>query len=274
MIKRILLGLAGTPFSHAAIRQAVDVASQCQGEVTAVTIVDIRRLAAIAALHGGPQMFGREAQRVAVSRSALEEALRLFESSCRAAKVAYSIREEQGEPFTQLLRAVRFHDMVVFGLRSLFEYELRVEPRDALVELVSSGVQPLLAMSQAYRPIERVLVAYNGSHESAKAMKRFVQSGLWPQAAVGLVTFEAEPSERGQQLLDDAADYCQAHGRTPTQHLIRGVPETALLPFATGWQADMIVMGGSGRRALLSRLMGETTLHAVQHADRPLFLSQ
>jgi nucleotide-binding universal stress UspA family protein len=43
---------------------------------------------------------------------------------------------------------------------------------------------------------------------------------------------------------------------------------------ATLWQADMIVLGNSARSLLMKRVLGETALHIIRNADRPLFLSQ
>lgn len=39
-MKRILVGLAGTPYTPVAIRRALELAQQHQAEVTAVTLMD------------------------------------------------------------------------------------------------------------------------------------------------------------------------------------------------------------------------------------------
>ena len=47
-----------------------------------------------------------------------------------------------------------------------------------------------------------------------------------------------------------------------------------LLPYAQDWDADLIVVGNSAQSLLLRKLFGETALHLIRHADRPLFLCQ
>ena len=43
-------------------------------------------------------------------------------------------------------------------------------------------LRPLITVSSKHRRISNVLIAYSGSMESAKAMKRFAQLRLWPDA--------------------------------------------------------------------------------------------
>ena len=153
----------------------------------------------------------------------------------------------------------------------VFEHGVIDEPSDALVRLVTEGVRPILAVSGQYRPIRKVLVAYSGSMESARAMRAFVQSRLWPDATVRIVAFDKSADE-ARQLLGDAAEYCRAHGIEPQCEQAAGNPRDALLPYAARSRgADLIVIGNSARRLLMQRLFGETALAVMRRADRPIF---
>ena len=55
MIKRILVGLGGTPFTTTAIRYAVELAKVHQAEVLGVTVTDRRRLGALTKSSGSAQ---------------------------------------------------------------------------------------------------------------------------------------------------------------------------------------------------------------------------
>ncbi len=44
MIKRILLGLGGTPYTSIAIRRAADLAKRFEAEVTSLTVIDVKGL--------------------------------------------------------------------------------------------------------------------------------------------------------------------------------------------------------------------------------------
>ena len=167
----------------------------------------------------------------------------------------------------------RYHDIVVCGLGHLFEHGVVEEPPAELVKLVQSGVRPLIAVTPEYRPIHRVLIAYSGSMESAKAMKRFIQLQLWPNVKIRIATFGNKP-EKANALLAEARKYCGYHGLNVETEHVEAPPKRAILPYADQWHADVIVMGNSNRNLLLRRVFGETMLYAVKHADRPLFLAQ
>lgn len=105
-------------------------------------------------------------------------------------------------------------------------------------------------------------------------MKRFVQFRLWPDAKLQIVCFAEGITEAPLQLLTDAKEYCQAHGFDVEDKVLSGTAPERLLPYATEWKADMIVLGNSVRSVLLRKVIGDTTLHVIRNAEIPLFLSQ
>ena len=64
MIKRILVGLAGTPYTDTAIRRAVELAKAHEAEVTGVTVVDVQKLSMV-----GPVPIGAEVAAVAAKEA-------------------------------------------------------------------------------------------------------------------------------------------------------------------------------------------------------------
>lgn len=240
------------------------LAKQFEAEITGMTVVDVKSLTKEMA-----------ARRVHVTKEKIEEAISEFESACAVDGIKYHVkREEREDPFDLMISLARYHDLMIFGLRSIFEYDISFEePKDTLARLISAGVRPIIAVSDKFRPIQKVLIAYSGSMESAKTMKRFVQLRLWPDVKLKIVTFYGS-EEKARGLLYDASEYCRAHGFHVESESNPGSPKDFLLPIATYWQADMIVMGNSARNLLVKRLIGETALHIIRNADRPLFLCQ
>ncbi|MBI5664728.1 MAG: universal stress protein [Nitrospirae bacterium] len=278
MIKRILLGLGGTPYTSVAIQRAVGLAKRFEAEITGVTVLGLDRLTKMHIAQD--ETIPAAIHRVFLTRKRVEEAISAFESACAAEGIKCQVKQEEKESsFDLMISLARYHDLMIFGLRSIFEYNVSVvdltieEPRDTLARLISAGVRPIIAVSDKFRPVQKVLIAYSGSMESAKTMKRFVQLRLWPDAKLKIVTFQRS-EEKARQLLYDASEYCRAHGFHVESESNPGAPKDFLLPMATLWQADMIVMGNSAHNLLVKRLIGETALHIIRNADRPLFLCQ
>lgn len=274
MIKRILLGLGGTPFTPAAIRHAVELAQVHQAEVLGVTVLDRRRLGALTKASGTSRDVAHEVNRLEDIEKRQEQAIESFESACRDAGVGFSVTRESGDAFEKMISQARYYDLMIFGLRSLFECDfVNAAASDVLMRLVSRGVRPILAVSQDWRPVHRVLLAYSGSMESAKAIKRFVHMQLWSDLAFKVVTFEHSP-EVARELLDDVAGYCRAYGYEIEFEHVPGSAQKLLLQQAADWNADLIVVGNSAKHLWLKKLLGETAMHVLRNATIPLFLSQ
>jgi nucleotide-binding universal stress UspA family protein len=277
MLKRILVSLGGSEYASVAIRRGIELAERHGARLTGVTVADVRRLRRVGpvAIGGGEEAHRLREHRLETTRKRVEEAIDEFETACRAAGVEYGVRREQGDPFQLMISCARYHDLMICGLRSVFEYgELGdddYEPSRMLSRLIGGSARPLIANSDEYRPIRRVQIAYSGSVESAKTMKRFVQFRLWPEMTLRIVTF-CRSEEDGRRCSADAVEYCRVHGFEPEVQRYSGKPHKGLLSEAADWKADMIVLGTPARSLLARRVFGETALHVIRGADRPLFL--
>jgi nucleotide-binding universal stress UspA family protein len=275
MIKRILVALSGSPFTDAAIEHALELARSQEAELTGVTDVDLGKVANV-----GPVPMGAGAaahdlieHRLQLAEQQVEDAIRRFEKATADARGPCNVVRETGSPFERLIDLWRYHDLVVAGLRGLFEYGVIHNPDDLLLRLISRGVRPILAVSRQRREIRRVLVAYHGSLEAAKTMKHFVQMSLWPDVEMQIVCFEKD-REEADRLLADAAAYCALYGYNAETLCLDGSPRDGLLEHAAEIGADMIVLGCASRARLFKHLLGDVTLHAIRHAEIPLFLAQ
>jgi nucleotide-binding universal stress UspA family protein len=275
MIKRILLGLGGTPFTDVAIQRAVELSKLHGALITGITVVDTKSLKQVGPVPPGGTAFAAKLRetRLAISEERIDGAIEQFKSQCTAADIPFAVERETGDPFETMIAHSRYNDVTIFGLKSLFDYGFTMESRDALIRLVSQGVRPIIAVSPEFRNIRKVLIAYSGSMESAKAMRRFVQLNLWPGVQLRIVHFGPR-SENSDQLLTDAGSYCRDHGYPSETDLVEGSPRTQLIEYAREHDRDMIVMGNSIRSLLMRHLLGDTVLNTIQLSDRPLFLAQ
>jgi nucleotide-binding universal stress UspA family protein len=180
---------------------------------------------------------------------------------------------EKGEPFSVFSKMSRYHDLMVFGMRSVFEHDVIDDPQDALMQLIKCGVRPLIAAAQGVGPIRKVLIAYSGSTESANSMKQFVQMRLWNDIKIRIVTYEEKRPE-ARQLLGDAASYCMEYGYEVDTDLVPGHAKKELVKYAEHWGADLVVAGNSARNLLQRQFFGDTAINLIEKSTRPLFLSQ
>lgn len=280
MIKRVLLGIGGTPFTSVAIQRAVELCRLHEAQLTAVTVVDEQRLGScvgFAPASAGAAAVELHEHRLAVTRERIEEAVESLKVACEESKVQVAIYREQGSPFELMVDYARYHDLSVFGLRSMFEHELLgssdVKPADILNRMVIGGVRPIVAVSERFRSIRRVLIAYSGSVRAAEAMKQYVRLRPWPDVTLRILACGNGETD-AERCLNDALIYCRQHGHKPDLNARPGSPSTEILAEAAAWDADLIVLGGSRRGPFSRAMFGTTALHVIRNADRPLFLGR
>jgi nucleotide-binding universal stress UspA family protein len=274
MIRRILVGLSGPSQAEALVPHAIDVAARHGAALTGAATVDLAELENVGPvpLGGGAAASELREHRVQTAIRERDAAVATLALAAEAAGVACRIVAAEGPSEPLLVDLSRYHDLTLLPLPETRGDEPADAPEE-LVRLISHGVRPILAVAVEPRPIERILVAYSGSMESAKAMKHLVQLRPWPDAALRVVTFGQAEDER-RQLLDQAAEYCAAHGFAVETDWVDGAAQAELLSYAQGWGADLIVAGNSGRSLLARKILGDTALELLRQADRSLFLAQ
>lgn len=278
MLKRILIGVTGAPGTEAQIAWALDLAERHGASVTALSAVNRDQLRRVGPVPPGAIHYAEHLGQDRIERSlaAAEQAIEKFSAACSGAAVRLRVLREEGDPFEHLIEAWRYADLCLLQARGWFDHGLIPEPESALLRLISQGMRPLLAVPDTVRAVRKVLIAYNGSLESAKAMKQFLQAPLWQGLETHLVCVGApKTGEDVQVLLADAADYSRDHGVEP--HLSNprrpAVAWQALLGHAAEIGADVLVLGSSHRRVLLSHRFGRNAINLIRAAEIPLFLS-
>jgi nucleotide-binding universal stress UspA family protein len=275
MVKRVLVALSGTPFTPIAVKWAIELAQRQGASLTGVTVVDTERLSDVGPVPIGGSAAARSLaeHRVAVTQQQIEEEIAGFEKACTDASVSHVVDRERGDPFELLVELWRYHDLTIIGLRGLFEYGVVHNPDDQVIQLMRHGVRPIFAVSPEHRPVNRVLVSYSGSMESAMAIKSFAQLGLFPEATVKIVCFGFE-EPKAMPLLIDATAYLRAHGFEPEAESLPGTAKKGLLAYSQEWNADLVVMGSTSRSRLAEMVWGGAVQEALMHAGVPLFVSQ
>lgn len=274
MLKKILVGLGDLKFSHSATKTAIDLAVRHDAKLTAVTLVDPDRYAAgPIPIGGGEAAKELRDHRLQITQEIVEQSIEQFKRTCKQEDVAFEVIREQGDSFECMVECSRYHDLTVCGLRNLFDHGVLEEPPHELIRLIEGGVRPVVAVGPEYQSINRVLIAYSGSNESARTMKRFAQMNLWPDCTLRVVSFDKDES-LGEERLQEAKDYLAAHEIEAETEWVDGSAKDHLLTYSTGWDADLIVMGNSARNFFIRRIFGETMMNIITTADLPLFLGQ
>jgi len=140
-----------------------------------------------------------------------------------------------------------------------------------LERIVRASHKPVFVASRAFRPISKVLVAYDGGASAMKAVDHFARSSLFQGLAVHVVTVGSATPEVTKGL-EDARAMLRAAGIEADSSILPGQPETALGKLVDEAQFDMLVMGAYGHSRIRSLIIGSTTTAMIRSCKVPVVL--
>ena len=140
-----------------------------------------------------------------------------------------------------------------------------------LERILRSAHKPVLVASRAFRPIEKVLVAFDGGTSALKAVDHMARSPVFQGLTVHVVTVGSASAEVTQGL-ENAQATLRAAGIMAETSTLSGQPETALARLVEDAGFDMLVMGAYGHSRIRSLIIGSTTTAMIRACKVPLLL--
>lgn len=250
MLNSLLLYLEDDCRAETVIRFGVDLAKRTKARVRGVTLIDTRAAeqallnesAALVNLLNAGQVMAEHGQ------SRLRNAL---SAVCLKAKLNFDVRNFVGDPMQVLRREARFSDLLITaGCASADSAGLKSTD---ITDLLSSGSHPILMLHPEQRVINRILLAYDGSDASGRAIRSYFNLGINSNAEHRLLAF-GDTVLTAKAALRDMAEYCFYRRSDLETGYVVGKSRKILGPYAQKWQADLVVIGVNKTSWLARRL--------------------
>ncbi len=279
MIKKILVALDPDSDTAIATRYAIEIAQTHGAAVTGLAIIDTKRIEAETRGGGIGSMHYAEKMRKSLVEESRETAQRLlsdFEGEVKKAEVAFDEYIREGASYERIEEEMKYHDLLVIGKTPHFYYAHPNETTQTLAKVVKSIIGPTLVVGEAHADIKRVLVAYDGSTASARAMRRFIH--LVPFGAdisIDLFHMYSSDTEAAQSelMLRKAAAYLEAYGYHPLVRSVKGEDAAAEIKAHVGHAgADAIIAGAHSVSKIKKMVFGSTTGSLLDACPVPIFL--
>tara|TARA_R110002167_G_scaffold223876_1_gene429237 strand:- start:239 stop:1093 length:855 start_codon:yes stop_codon:yes gene_type:complete len=282
-MNKLIALIDGSIYTHSVCDHAAWVAGRTGAAVELMHVLGRREIASAPANLSGNITLGAQTalleelsaldeQRAKLAqkrgRAILGDAKALVEAA-GVAEVTTKLRiDDVVETVTQFEGEV---DMVMIGKRGEAADFAKLHLGSNLERIVRSCHQPVFVASRAFKPIEQILVAYDGGASSMKAVDHIARSPLFAGLTCRLLSVGPETAE-SRKRLGDAEAVLRAGGYTVDAALLPGQPEAVIAQVVEAEGIDLLVMGAYGHSRIRSLIIGSTTTEMLRSCKIPVVL--
>lgn len=183
-----------------------------------------------------------------------------------------SIVQRHGNLYETLLEMESNIRVLILGLRGedhegeTFSIGAQVE------EIIRSLHVPILLINQAFKVPQKILIAYDGSASSKKALEMVGKEPLFTNVERHIVNVHKN-KETSEALLHEACSLLGKYTSAKVQSIsLQGEPVDALVAYQESMHIDLMAMGAFSHHRLRDALMGSFTLKLLAQTKKPLLL--
>ena len=139
--------------------------------------------------------------------------------------------------------------------------------------IVRSSHKPCLVTSRQFKPIERVLVAYDGSPSSEKMLQFIADSAIFEGLELHIVTVAKSATDQTAiARMESAKQSAQQAGFEPVCSAIEGHSEKVIANYVTEQDISLLLMGAYGYSRIRHLVIGSTTAQILRSSHIPVLL--
>lgn len=194
-----------------------------------------------------------------------------FNQRCEAAGVEGKLAIEVGGIARKICERNRWTDLMVVNLAYPPPLEPAAKLSSGFRTLIRRCGRPLLAVPGVVSPLDRALLAYDGSPKANEAL--YIATYLADLWHIALVVVTVLDNGRiPADTLSRAQNYLEAHNVQATYVEARGpVPETILKTCEEN-ACNLVIMGGYGYGPILEVVLGSAVDHVLRISQQPTLI--
>lgn len=274
-IKDILVHADNTDTFETRLKYALELGRKNDAHLTALYVIPKFPIPAYVGVPMDPVTF----QEIRDSERQMAESVKTkFESITANQDCNVEWRVEEGDPTHFLNIHGRYFDLVVLGQPDpKWNIDSFTEVTDNIVISLGRPCLVVPYIGAAVKTPKRILVAWNGTHSSARALNDAMPL-LEAADLVEVMSISSDKSsfDEGTILSADICLHLARHGvnaeakGTFSADISDG---NLLLSHASDMAADLLVMGAYGHSRFRELVLGGVTRHLLRHMTIPVFVS-
>ena len=193
-----------------------------------------------------------------------------FEQICQHSGIEYSIHHDHNIAIQDLKHESIYADMIIINVKETLTHYNEKLPTRFIRDLLSDTQCPILIVPQRYKPINKIILLYDGEPSSVHAIKMF--SYLLPN----MMDLETEVISVNQVHADNKLmkEYMKRHYPKAKYTVLKGLAETEIVNYLKPATDNTLVVLGAYRRGSISRWFRESMADVLMREVKlPLFIA-
>lgn len=285
-MKKILLCTDGSLFAENSYRYGAWFATRLAAEVDVLCVTDIRSQRAVPRgnLSGSIGIDASEAlldrlvelehEKAKLNHKRAKLILQAAEQALKAAGVQQiKLIHETGFLVDCFHEFESESDLILLGKRGETAEFASGHLGANLERIVRSSHKPCLVTSRQYKPIQRLLLAYDGSSSCQKMLQFLVDSPVFTGLNLHIVSVAKNAVDATAiARLEEAKQQARRGGFEPICCLLEGAPEQVIANYITEQDISLLLMGAYGHSRIRHLIIGSTTAQMLRSSHIPVLL--
>ena len=204
-----------------------------------------------------------------------DDAVLQFQKTCEKAKINFSIHRDRSIALQELKLESMFADLIIINEHEKFTQVKEKLPSHFMKDLLADVQCPVLVVPENYKPIDKIVLLYDGEPSSVYAVKMF--SYLLNQfKGVPVEVFTVNNWKTDLHLPDNKLmrEFIKRHFPEATYTVTKGDAEEQILGFLNNHKENELVVLGAYRRREISRWFKTSMADILmKELDTPLFIA-
>lgn len=276
-MKKFIAAFDGLRFSDSAMEYAILLAKQSNAHLVGVFLDDYLRhsykIYDLVTKEGAPEVKQKKLEeKDAKTRAA---AVHRFENACQKAGVNYSVHHDRDTAIYELLHESIYADLLIVNSSETLTAYTEKKPSEFIRDLLSHVQCPVLIVPQTFKPIEKLVLLYDGEPTSVYAIKMF---------SYMLTSLKQTPTEvisvkggNQSRIIPDEklmTEFMKGHFPNAVYSVLKGLPETAIVDYLKKQKENSLVILGAYRRSTVSRWFRASMADVLMRdLELPLFIA-
>jgi nucleotide-binding universal stress UspA family protein len=277
-MEKIIVALDGLDISQSAIDYTIFIAQHSNAHVVGVFLDDITHhsygVSELVTENGGV-LDDRMQELNSRDKTRRDHSVQLFEQACQQAGLEHAVHRDRNVALQELLHESIYADLLIIDSKETFSRIRQEPPTEFLRDLLTDVQCPVLVVPQEYKPLEKLVLLYDGEPSSVHAVKMF--SYLLPDLKyLETEVLTVKEDDDNLHIPDNRLmkEFMKRHFPNADYNVSNGDPEDKISAHLRRLQEDTLIVLGAYRRSRVSRFFKQSMAdQLLRSLNLPLFIA-